>query len=294
MESSERRHAELERDLPASREALGALEERRDEAARTRARTEGQRTDIARRLGDVRLELGQAGRRPRPRRRATGQRGRAGSSAPRRSGASIESPPAAGRAGARGRRDRAHLAPSPSRSASRASWTARTTAEQDVRLRLGEQRRRRCASWKRSSRSGPRRCAPSRESGTSLESPSSPRCGSRPPPPHARRQAAQSRSWKSPSAAAPKPPRWPSVTAPAKPSASPTEAERARHLVAELRAAKRWSGPIAARAEETLAQLTARRQALEELERDRVGLAPGAAALLAVTRPVRRRRSSVR
>jgi chromosome segregation protein len=35
-------------------------------------------------------------------------------------------------------------------------------------------------------------------------------------------------------------------------------------------------------AEETLAQLTARRQALEELERDRVGLAPGAAALLDV------------
>jgi chromosome segregation protein len=33
-------------------------------------------------------------------------------------------------------------------------------------------------------------------------------------------------------------------------------------------------------AEETLAQLTARRQALEELERDRVGLAPAAAALL--------------
>src|SRR4051812_33988947 len=34
-------------------------------------------------------------------------------------------------------------------------------------------------------------------------------------------------------------------------------------------------------AEETLAQLTARRNALEELERDRVGLAPAAAALLA-------------
>jgi chromosome segregation protein len=33
-------------------------------------------------------------------------------------------------------------------------------------------------------------------------------------------------------------------------------------------------------AEESLAQMTARRQALEELERDRVGLAPGAAALL--------------
>jgi chromosome segregation protein len=58
-------------------------------------------------------------------------------------------------------------------------------------------------------------------------------------------------------------------------------AERARHLVAERR--EHEAGERAARrqAEEALAQLSARRQALEELERDRVGLAPAAAALLA-------------
>ena len=61
-----------------------------------------------------------------------------------------------------------------------------------------------------------------------------------------------------------------------------TEAERARHLVAELRRREALERADRRSAEETLAQVTARRQALEELERDRVGLAPGAAALLAV------------
>jgi chromosome segregation protein len=58
------------------------------------------------------------------------------------------------------------------------------------------------------------------------------------------------------------------------------EAERGRHLVAEAREREAVARADQRRAEETVAQLTARRQALEELERDRVGLAPGAAALL--------------
>ncbi|MGQ0701712.1 MAG: chromosome segregation protein SMC [Gemmatimonadales bacterium] len=59
-------------------------------------------------------------------------------------------------------------------------------------------------------------------------------------------------------------------------------AERARHAVA---AAREQEGTERSRkrfVEESLAQLTTRRAALEELERDRVGLAPGAAALLEV------------
>ncbi|MGH7703992.1 MAG: hypothetical protein ACREMO_12930, partial [Gemmatimonadales bacterium] len=60
------------------------------------------------------------------------------------------------------------------------------------------------------------------------------------------------------------------------------EAERGRHLVAETRRREALDRADRRIAEEALAQLTARRQALEELERDRVGLAPGAAALLAV------------
>jgi len=59
-----------------------------------------------------------------------------------------------------------------------------------------------------------------------------------------------------------------------------SDAERGRHLVAEAREQEALARADRRRAEESLAQITARRQALEELERDRVGLAPGAAALL--------------
>ncbi|HMH55806.1 MAG TPA: AAA family ATPase [Gemmatimonadales bacterium] len=58
-------------------------------------------------------------------------------------------------------------------------------------------------------------------------------------------------------------------------------AEHVRHLLAETREREAMNRADRRQAEETLAQMAARRQALEELERDRVGLAPGAAALLA-------------
>ena len=58
-------------------------------------------------------------------------------------------------------------------------------------------------------------------------------------------------------------------------------ADHARHLVAAAREREAINRADRRQAEESLAQLTARRQVLEELERDRVGLAPGAAALLA-------------
>ncbi|HYC32884.1 MAG TPA: AAA family ATPase, partial [Gemmatimonadales bacterium] len=59
------------------------------------------------------------------------------------------------------------------------------------------------------------------------------------------------------------------------------ESEQARHLLAESREHEALLRSERRQAEESLAQLTARRHALEELERDRVGLAPAAAALLA-------------
>ena len=58
--------------------------------------------------------------------------------------------------------------------------------------------------------------------------------------------------------------------------------DHARHLVAETREREAMHRADRRQAEEAVAQLTARRQVLEELERDRVGLAPGAAALLGV------------
>lgn len=58
-------------------------------------------------------------------------------------------------------------------------------------------------------------------------------------------------------------------------------AERSRHAVAETREREATERALVRQAEEAVAQLTARRQALEDLERDRVGLAPAAAALMA-------------
>ncbi|HEX5005383.1 MAG TPA: AAA family ATPase, partial [Gemmatimonadales bacterium] len=63
--------------------------------------------------------------------------------------------------------------------------------------------------------------------------------------------------------------------------AAAAAAERARHLLAETREHEALARADRRRAEETVAQLSARHEALAELERDRVGLAPGAAALLA-------------
>jgi chromosome segregation protein len=59
------------------------------------------------------------------------------------------------------------------------------------------------------------------------------------------------------------------------------DADRARHQVGEFRRQEALDRSTLRESEELVAQLAARRQALEDLERDRVGLAPGAAALLA-------------
>ncbi len=58
-------------------------------------------------------------------------------------------------------------------------------------------------------------------------------------------------------------------------------ADQMRHVVAERREHEAGARAERRQSEEALAQLSARRHALEELERDRVGLAPAAAALLA-------------
>ncbi|MDH5284434.1 MAG: AAA family ATPase, partial [Gemmatimonadota bacterium] len=58
VEDSERHHTDLGHRLPLLRAGLTELEEQRDTGARTRARLDNQRTEIARQLGDVRLELG--------------------------------------------------------------------------------------------------------------------------------------------------------------------------------------------------------------------------------------------
>ncbi|HMU60534.1 MAG TPA: AAA family ATPase, partial [Gemmatimonadales bacterium] len=58
VRDKEARYAELAAALPENRTALAAIEVEREEAARRRAAAEAARTDIARRLGEIRVTLG--------------------------------------------------------------------------------------------------------------------------------------------------------------------------------------------------------------------------------------------
>jgi chromosome segregation protein len=275
-EASEQRHKDLERELPSAREGLGHLEERRDEAARARARAETQRTEIARRLGDVRLELGKldgdlalaaerlanaAARKL----RASDERGQMES---RRQQAARDREAAQSE----------HLASVAERERIQSELTARSQAEQEVRLKLGEQRQvvrhleeeiqKRIQTLR--SLEGERHSLESDLASLREQAATA----------HARRQAAQSEQEIAERRQADAVEVAERHALEAKRLAG--EAERARHLVAELRRREALERADRRTAEETLAQLTARRQALEELERDRVGLAPGAASLLSV------------
>ncbi len=274
MASSERRHGELDRELPQARESLVALEARRDEAARTRALAESQRTDIARRLGDERLELG----------RLDGDLAlaaeRLANAAARKLRASEE------RGQMESRRQQAtrerelaqaeHASAQTERERIQAELMTRTAAEQEVRLRLGEQRQLvrqleeeiqkrvqtlRALEGERHSLESD--LASLREQAATAS---------------ARRQAAVAEQEVAERRRADAVEVAERHGLEAKRTA--VEAERARHLVGELRRREALERADKRTAEETLAQMTARRQALEELERDRVGLAPGAAALL--------------
>jgi chromosome segregation protein len=276
MEASERRHAELELELPASRDRLAQLEEQREEAARARARAETQRTEITRRLGDVRLELG----------RLDGDLAlaaeRLANAAARKLRASEERGQTESRrqqaARDRGAAEAEHQASLAERERIEQELGVRSRVEQDVRLRLGEQRQtvrhleeeiqKRAQTLR--SLEGERHSletdlASLREQATAA---------------HARRQAAQAELEITERRRAETVDVAERQAQEAKRLAG--EAERARHLMAELRRREALERSDRRAAEETLAQVSARRQALEELERDRVGLAPGAAALLAV------------
>ncbi len=275
MATSAERHAALEQELPQAREALTALEDRRDEAGRARGIAESRRTEIARRLGDERLELGRldgdlalaaerlanaAARKL----RASEERGQMES---RRTQATRERESAQAE----------HAAAQAERERIQAELGARTAAEQEVRLRLGEQRQvvrqleeeiqkrmqtLRALEGERHSLESD--LASLREQATTASG---------------RLQAAQAEQEVAERRRAEAVEVAERHGHEAKRTAA--EAERARHLVGELRRREALERADRRAAEETLAQLTARRQALEELERDRVGLAPGAAALLA-------------
>ena len=271
----EARFAELTQLLPSARARVGDAEHRREEVARARSAAEGQRTDVARRLAGVRVELGKLdgdlavaaerlGNAQARRHRAEDERAQA---ALRAQQASVEQEAATadrGAAGGEHERIRAELA-------------GRASAEEQVRRRLTEQRdevRRREQELQQQAQSlrsleGERVAlegelaslrervtqAATHRAGLQIELANAER----------RRDHAIERAG--------------FLGHEAKRAAA--DAEHARHLVAETREREAMHRADRRRAEETLAQMAARRNALEELERDRVGLAPAAAALLA-------------
>jgi chromosome segregation protein len=274
MAASETRHAELASALPASREQVAVEEHRREECARHRSIADTQRTEIARLLGTVRLELGKldgdlalAAERIA---NATARRGRATEERAQMENRAREA------SRERETAETEHRGALVEQERIQAELTARTASEQEVRMRLAEQRqvvrqieeelqRRaqtlRSLEGERTALEGDLAALREQASQLGLR-----RAALQNDLEQAERQrietgAAADRQQQEAQRAA-------------------AEAERGRHLVAETRRREALERADRRTAEEALAQLNARRQALEELERDRVGLAPGAAAVL--------------
>ncbi|HWB42514.1 MAG TPA: chromosome segregation protein SMC [Gemmatimonadales bacterium] len=271
----ESRFEELTHLLPAARTRVSDAELRREEVSRSRSAAEGQRTEIARRLAGVRVELGKldgdlalAGERlanAHTRRiRAEDERSQAQLRAQQAAAEQESATADRGAAGGEHERIRAELA-------------GRASLEEAVRRRLTEQRddvRRREQELQQQAQTlrsleGERTAlegelaslrervtqAASHRAGLQIELTAAER---------QRDHAVERAGFLSHEA-----------------RRAAADAEHARHLVAETREREAMHRADRRQAEEALAQMTARRNALEELERDRVGLAPAAAALLA-------------
>jgi len=271
----EARFAELTQLLPAARARVSDAEHRREDVSRSRSAAEGQRTEIARRLASVRVELGKldgdlalaaerlANAHTR-RARAEEERSQAQLRA-QQAGVEQETATAdRGAAGGEHERIRAELA-------------GRASAEEDVRRRLTEERgevRRREQELQQQAQTlrsleGERvalegELASLRERVTQAASHRASLQIELATAERRRDQAIERAGFLSHEA-----------------KRVAAQAEHARHLVAEAREREAMHRADRRQAEEALAQMTARRNALEELERDRVGLAPAAAALLA-------------
>ena len=271
----EARFAELTQLLPAARARVSDAEHRREDVSRSRSAAEGQRTEIARRLASVRVELGKldgdlalaaerlANAHTR-RARAEEERSQAQLRA-QQAGVEQETATAdRGAAGGEHERIRAELA-------------GRASAEEDVRRRLTEERgqvRQREQELQQQAQTlrsleGERvalegELASLRERVTQAASHRASLQIELATAERRRDQAIERAGFLSHEA-----------------KRVAAQAEHARHLVAEAREREAMHRADRRQAEEALAQMTARRNALEELERDRVGLAPAAAALLA-------------
>jgi chromosome segregation protein len=271
----EARYAELTELLPATRQELADAEISRERWARTRAAAEGQRTEITLRLAALRVEIGKlegdlalANERlanaSSRRLRATEERAhmeyRAAQAAMEQAAAAEDHESAAAEHTRIGR-----------------ELIGRAEAEEDVRRKLNEQR------------TGVRQLEHDLQAhAQTLKSLEGERTALEGELASLRERTAQAESHRSSLRHELDGAEQRRLDAIQRAEARGHEArqasagcDHARHLVAEAREREAMFRADRRQAEESVAQLTARRQVLEELERDRVGLAPGAAALLA-------------
>ena len=271
----ERRHQTLQQELPAARETLAATEQTREDRSHRRAEVEAQRTEIARRLSEVQVEVG----------RLDGEialaQERLANSTRRHQQATEERTQLEGRAQ---QADRDADAASEERQAATTEFESierelqeRAEAEAKVRSRLVEQRDR-VRTLEDQGQNHTHQIKSLEGERSALETDLA----------SLRDQAATATGDVSACQAL-------LATAEDKLRAAQSEYERAsegsrkavgeadrrRHLVAETRELEASSRAALRRSEETVAQLTARKEVLEELEHGRVGLAPGAASLMA-------------
>jgi chromosome segregation protein len=271
----EARFGELSGLLPSARTRVGEAERRREQTARTRSAAEGRRAEIAERLAGVRVEMGRldgdlalAAERlanvQTRRARAEDERAQAQLRAQQATAEQEAATADRGAAGGEHERIRAELA-------------GRAAAEEDVRRRLTEQRT--------TVREREQSLQMQAQTLRSLEGERTALEGELASLRERVTQAAAHRATLQVELAAAERQRDHAIERAGFQShearRAAADAEHARHLVAEAREREAMHRADRRQAEETLAQLTARRNALEELERDRVGLAPAAAALLA-------------
>ncbi len=273
-EANAGRGVELDALLPARRQALAGCEQRRETASRSRHLAEGERTEVASRLASVRVELGRLegdlalaqerlanleSRRLRASEERAQMQARAAQALVEFEAAQVE----------RSDADAEHAA-------IRAELDGRATREEEVRLRLTEQRE----QVRRLEQEAQR----DHQAVTALESERSALDRELAALRERAEQAdAQGTALREEVAAAERERDHLMERA----SFQGFEVRRAlaaveaaRHQLGEVREREAHLRATRRSAEEALAQLSARRQALEELERERVGLAPAAQALL--------------
>jgi chromosome segregation protein len=271
----ETRFAQLSDLLPSMRQALADAERRREDTARARAAAEGARADIARRLADVRLDIGKldgdlavAAERlsNSSARRQRAQEERAQTVVRAQQATSELEAAATDRASAAGGHERIQH-----------ELAARAKAEGEVRRRLGDQRQL-VRRWEEELQGLAQRLRSLEGERAALEGDlvalrdrAAQAVAHRDTLRHELSTAVERRDHAVDRAT--------SLGQDARRAGA--GADRARHLVAEAREQEAMHRAERRHSEESLAQMTARRHALEELERDRVGLAPAAAALLA-------------